>query len=155
MQEHSNQVGKIILNPLLTPKEESKPQDYYSQAEKIVNERREREEAEKHSLLNKFRLPGAAELAHDISPEEKARAELEERKRQIEEQQQKLLEQQQQVLQQPAVIPAAASLGPMVQPAVVTATTGLIVFCSKYLLLQFDIVMVSACSTCCCFSSAI
>lgn len=124
MQEHSNQVGKIILNPQLTTEEKTWPQrDYFSEAEKIVNEKRQKEEAERNSLLAKFRFPGATELAHDISPEEKAREALERRKREVEEQQQKMLEQQQQLLPQPITIPAAFQTF-QTQPTVIATAAG-------------------------------
>lgn len=119
MQEHSNQVGKIIMIPQLTVEDQTMPKkDYFAQAEKIVTERRQREEAEKNSIMNKFRLPGAGDLVQDISPEERAREELERRKRELEEQQQRLREQQQQLVQQPLTIPATATFVPTVQPTV-------------------------------------
>lgn len=119
MQEHSNQVGKIIMIPQLTVEEQTLPKkDYFAQAEKIVTERRQREEAEKNSIMNKFRLPGAGDLVQDISPEERAREELERRKRELEEQQQRLWEQQQQLVQQPVTIPATATLVSTAQPTV-------------------------------------
>lgn len=77
MQEHGNQVEKIILNPFMTKEEARHQRNYLVLAEKIVDDRRKKKKAEKESIFHKFHLPGAGELAEEITPEEKAREALE------------------------------------------------------------------------------
>ena len=64
--------------------------DYFARAEKILREKKRAKQAEEESVLPSLRLPMPGELAHDITPEEKARQELEKRQQEQAEAQRKL-----------------------------------------------------------------
>lgn len=112
MQEHGNQKGKIILQPSLLGGLGEHPKDYFAEAERTINERRRQKAAEEESVMPSLRLPKPGELAHDISPEEKAREELEKRQQEQAEAQRKVLEDQGNIAAaQPTTIPATVILG--------------------------------------------
>lgn len=104
MQEHGNQVQKIILNPLMTREEARHQRDYFLVAEKIVDERRRKKKAEKESFLHKLHLPGLGELAHDTGSDEKSREAIEKRQREREQEQERI---QRKLMQEQAKIEAA------------------------------------------------
>lgn len=101
------------MNPSTIRGYEELPKDYLAQAEKIVRERQREKQAEEESVLPSLRLPKPGELAHDISPEEKAREELEKRQQEQVEAERKLLEENARntAAQQPVTIPVVLTEG--------------------------------------------